>query len=67
VSVVRQPARDIAESAWRMLQALIAGKKLKSRHLRLPPSLIVRGSTGAVERIAAGEILRATAPLPAGG
>jgi hypothetical protein len=50
-----------------MLQALIAGKKLKSRHLRLPPSLIVRGSTGAVERIAAGEILRATAPLPAGG
>ena len=67
VSVVIQPARDIAESAWRMLQALIAGKKLKSRHLRLPPSLIVRGSTGAAEGMTAGESLRTSAPALAGG
>jgi len=45
VSVVSQPARDIAETAWRMLQTLIAGKTLKHRHPRLAPSLIVRGST----------------------
>jgi LacI family transcriptional regulator len=48
VSVVSQPARDIAESAWWMLQTLIAGKKLKQRHLRLPASLIVRGSTRGI-------------------
>ena len=45
VSVVSQPARQIAETAWNMLQALIAEKKLKNRHPRLPASLIVRGST----------------------
>ena len=67
VSVVSQPARDIAETAWRMLQALIAGKKLKSRHLRLPPSLIVRGSTGAADGTAAGESLRASARALSGG
>ena len=67
VSVVSQPARDIAETAWRMLQALIAGKKLKQRHVRLPPSLIVRGSTGAAEGTTAGESLRTSAPALAGG
>jgi LacI family transcriptional regulator, galactose operon repressor len=45
VSVVSQPARDIAEMAWRMLQTLIAGKKLENAHPRLPARLIVRGST----------------------
>jgi DNA-binding LacI/PurR family transcriptional regulator len=65
--VVSQPARDIAESAWRMLQALIAGKKLKARHLRLPPSLIVRGSTEVVEGTASGESSPASAPALAGG
>jgi LacI family transcriptional regulator len=48
VSVVSQPARDIAEAAWRMLQNLIAGKRLRERHLRLPASLIVRDSTRAI-------------------
>src|SRR5882724_6962571 len=50
VSVVSQPARDIAETGWRMLQTLIAGKTLKERHPRLLASLIVRGSTRAVGR-----------------
>ncbi len=50
VSVVSQPARDIAETGWRMLQTLIAGKTLKERHPRLPASLIVRGSTRPVAR-----------------
>jgi LacI family transcriptional regulator, galactose operon repressor len=48
VSVVSQPAREIAETSWRMLQTLIAGKRLKQRHPRLPATLIVRGSTGSV-------------------
>jgi LacI family transcriptional regulator len=47
VSVVRQPAAEIAETAWRMLQTLSAGKTLAERHRRLPASLIVRGSTRA--------------------
>jgi LacI family transcriptional regulator len=50
VSVVSQPARDIAETGWRMLQTLIGGKTLKERHPRLPASLIVRGSTRTVGR-----------------
>ena len=45
VSVVSQPARQIAETAWNMLQALIANKTLKNKHSRLPANLIVRGST----------------------
>ena len=51
ISVVSQPAREIAETAWDMLQLLIKGKRLKSRHLRLPPSLIVRGSTEAASAL----------------
>jgi DNA-binding LacI/PurR family transcriptional regulator len=55
VTVVSQPATDIAETAWRMLQTLIAGAEPSERHPRLPPTLIVRGSTrpvasGAEER-----------------
>jgi DNA-binding LacI/PurR family transcriptional regulator len=45
VSCVRQPAEAIAETAWSMLQNLIAGTRLKRRHVRLPASLVVRGST----------------------
>jgi LacI family transcriptional regulator len=50
VSVVSQPAKEIADTAWEMLQSLIAGKKLQVRHARLPPSLIVRGSTRILEK-----------------
>lgn len=57
ISVVRQPATEIADASWRMLQALIAGKRLKNPHVRLPASLVVRGSTlplpGAAERLRA--------------
>jgi DNA-binding LacI/PurR family transcriptional regulator len=50
ISVVSQPAREIADAAWEMLQSLIAGKKLKIPHARLAPSLIIRGSTRALQR-----------------
>jgi DNA-binding LacI/PurR family transcriptional regulator len=50
VSVVSQPAREIADAAWEMLQSLIAGKKLKIRHPRLAPSLVIRGSTRALQK-----------------
>ena len=45
VSVVAQPSTAIAETGWRMLQALIAGKRPRAKHVRLPARLIVRGST----------------------
>ncbi|TMJ37774.1 MAG: LacI family transcriptional regulator [Alphaproteobacteria bacterium] len=45
VSVVAQPSTAIAETGWRMLQALIAGERLRAKHVRLPARLIVRGST----------------------
>ena len=45
VSVVSQPAKDIAETAWRMLQDLIANKELKNRQPRLPATLVIRRST----------------------
>ena len=45
VSVVSQPAKEIAETSWRMLQAIIAGRKLKDPHPRLPARLIIRAST----------------------
>jgi LacI family transcriptional regulator len=45
VSVVAQPSTAIAETGWRMLQALIEGEPLEERHVRLPGRLIVRGST----------------------
>ncbi len=56
VSVVAQPSSAIAEKGWRMLQDLIAGKTPRPAHVRLPPRLVVRGSTlgapgeGAAER-----------------
>jgi LacI family transcriptional regulator, galactose operon repressor len=50
VSVVSQPAREIADAAWEMLQSLIAGDKLKTRHARLAPSLVIRGSTRPAQR-----------------
>ena len=45
ISVVAQPSVAIAETGWGMLQALIAEAPLSERHVRLPPRLIVRGST----------------------
>jgi LacI family transcriptional regulator len=45
VSVVAQPSTAIAETGWRMLQALIADTSLRDQHVRLPARLIVRGST----------------------
>jgi len=45
ISVVAQPSTEIAETGWRMMQALISGTALRERHVRLPPRLIVRGST----------------------
>jgi LacI family transcriptional regulator len=45
VSVVAQPSAAIAATGWRMLQSLIAGADLPERHIRLPASLVVRGST----------------------
>jgi LacI family transcriptional regulator len=51
ISVVSQPAKQIAETAWNMLQALIAGRKLKNRHARLPASLIARGSTRPLSEV----------------
>ena len=59
VSVVSQPARAIAETAWHMLQKLIAGQKLNQRHVRLPASLIVRGSTSSVQEPRSSELGRA--------
>ena len=59
VTVVSQPARDIAETAWQMLQTLVANKKLKKRHPRLSASLIVRGSTRAIGRTSFNGIRRA--------
>jgi len=66
VSVVSQPARDIAETGWRMLQTLIAGRRLKERHPRLPASLIVRGSTRAVATRSANGV-RASGRVDEGG
>ena len=45
VSVVAQPSNEIAQTGWRMLQRLIAGKEPSPRHVRLPARLIARGST----------------------
>ena len=45
ISVIAQPSTAIAETGWRMLQALIAGERLRANHVRLPARLIVRGST----------------------
>lgn len=67
VSVVSQPARNIAETAWQMLQTLIAGRKLKQRHPRLPPSLIVRGSTRAIGRKSVNGARRADGRAEEGG
>jgi DNA-binding LacI/PurR family transcriptional regulator len=48
ISVVRQPVADIAASAWAMMADLLAGADSGTRHVELPPTLILRESTGAV-------------------
>jgi DNA-binding LacI/PurR family transcriptional regulator len=50
ISVIAQPSAQIAEVGWRMLNRLIANEGLESEHVRLPATLIVRGSTPPVAR-----------------
>jgi len=50
ISVIAQPSAHIAEVGWRMLNRLIANEGLESEHVRLPATLIVRGSTPPVPR-----------------
>lgn len=45
ISVVAQPSQGIAEVGWSMLRRLIAGEKLDEPHVRLPATLMARGST----------------------
>lgn len=45
ISVVAQPSEAIAETAWSLLKQLIAGEKPEVQHIRLPATLIERGST----------------------
>jgi LacI family transcriptional regulator len=50
ISVIAQPSAQIAEVGWRMLSRLITNEGLESEHVRLPATLIVRGSTPPVPR-----------------
>ena len=50
ISVIAQPSAQIAEVGWRMLSRLIADEVLESEHVRLPATLIVRGSTPPIRR-----------------
>jgi LacI family transcriptional regulator len=50
ISVIAQPSAQIAEFGWRMLSRLIAEEGLEAEHVRLPATLIVRGSTPPVVR-----------------
>ena len=48
VSVVCQPVAGIAAAAWGMMTGLLAGHADGARHVELPPTLILRESTGRV-------------------
>ena len=48
ISVVRQPVKDIAAAAWAMMADLLAGRTTSVPHVGLPPTLILRESTGAL-------------------
>jgi len=50
ISVIAQPSAKIAQVGWRMLSQLITDEGLESEHVRLPATLIVRGSTPPVLR-----------------
>lgn len=47
LSVVRQPIREIAVSAWELLLKRINGEKTKPRRLEIEGSLVMRESVGA--------------------
>ena len=47
ISVVRQPVAEMAVAAWESMVALLGGKPCNPRHVELPPTLILRESTGA--------------------
>lgn len=47
LTTVHQPMREIGAEAVRLLIADIDGKRGAATHLRLPPQLVVRGSTAA--------------------
>ncbi len=46
ISVVRQPVQGIAAMAWVMMAELLAGRDISIPHVELPPTLILRDSTG---------------------
>jgi LacI family transcriptional regulator len=46
ISVVRQPVPGIAATAWAMMAELLAGRDIPMPHVELPPTLILRESTG---------------------
>ncbi|MCV2395010.1 LacI family transcriptional regulator [Actinotalea sp. M2MS4P-6] len=50
LTTVRQPIQDMGAAATSMLLGLIGGAADDHTHLRLPTSLVVRGSTGPTSR-----------------
>lgn len=48
ISVVRQPVAEMADAAWKIMADLLAGKSSDPLHIELPPTLILRESTGTV-------------------
>ena len=45
LTTIRQPRREMGQQAMEMIVALLAGKEIRSRQIRVDGELIVRGST----------------------
>lgn len=47
ISVVRQPVAEMAATGWKIMAGLLDGQLGDTPHIELPPTLILRESTGA--------------------